>query len=52
LTPALVFQVGLLNAVVGIGLGWLYWQESLESAMVGHVTFHVVVVLVSLAIIL
>lgn len=43
LTPALVLQVVLLNALVGVGLGWLYWQNSIESAMAGHVTFHVVV---------
>ncbi len=47
-TPALLVQVVLLNTIVGVGLGWLYWQESLESAMLGHVTFHVVVVAVSL----
>jgi Type II CAAX prenyl endopeptidase Rce1-like len=49
-TPALVVQVVLLNALVGVGLGWLYWQNSIESAMAGHVTFHVVVVFVSLVV--
>ncbi|MFH5797905.1 CPBP family intramembrane glutamic endopeptidase [Haladaptatus sp. CMAA 1911] len=43
-TPALVVQVVFLNALVGVGLGWLYWQNSIESAMAGHVTFHLVVV--------
>ncbi len=52
LTPALVLQVVLLNALVGVGLGWLYWQNSVESAMAGHISFHVVVVLVSFAILL
>lgn len=44
LTPALVAEVVFRNGLVGIGVGWLYWQNSLESAMLGHVTFHVVVV--------
>ncbi|ODR83512.1 Abortive infection protein [Haladaptatus sp. W1] len=51
-TPALGALAVSLNALVGVGLGWLYWQGSLESAMVGHVTFHVVVVLVSLGTVL
>ncbi len=47
-TPALLVRVVLLNTLVGVGLGWLYWRESLESAMLGHITFHVVVLVVSL----
>ncbi|WP_458186150.1 CPBP family intramembrane glutamic endopeptidase [Haladaptatus sp. NG-WS-4] len=52
LTPLLVGRTVLLNAVAGIGFGWLYWQQSLESAMVGHVAFHVVVVAASLLLVL
>ncbi|MCO8244343.1 CPBP family intramembrane glutamic endopeptidase [Haladaptatus sp. AB643] len=46
--PALLVQIVLTNAVIGVGLGWLYWGESLESAMVGHISFGVVVMVVSL----
>ncbi len=48
LTPVVVARTMLLNTIAGIGFGWLYWRQSLESAMVGHVTFHVVAVAVSL----
>jgi membrane protease YdiL (CAAX protease family) len=37
----------LLNAVLGVGFGWLFWRRSLEAAMLGHVAFHVLVVTVS-----
>jgi hypothetical protein len=37
----------LLNAVLGVGFGWLFWRRSLEAAMLGHVAFHVLVVAVS-----
>ncbi|WP_158058029.1 CPBP family intramembrane glutamic endopeptidase [Halorussus halophilus] len=47
LTPALIVRTVALNAVAGIGFGWLYWRKSLEAAMVAHATFHVVLVSVS-----
>jgi Type II CAAX prenyl endopeptidase Rce1-like len=31
----------LLNGIVGIACGWLFWQYSLESAMIAHASFHV-----------
>jgi len=43
-TPLVVVRTIALNAVAGIALGWLYWQESLEAAMVAHATYHVVLV--------
>ncbi|MUW14297.1 CPBP family intramembrane metalloprotease [Halorubrum sp. CBA1125] len=49
LTPALVVRTVLLNAIVGVALGWLFWRRSLEAAMVAHTTFHVVLVVVSVA---
>lgn len=52
LTPLLVARTVLLNAVVGLGFGWLFWQDSLETAMVSHATFHVALVAVSTAMIL
>jgi membrane protease YdiL (CAAX protease family) len=47
LTPALVVRTVLLNAIVGVALGWLFWRRSLETAMVAHAAFHVVLVGVS-----
>ena len=46
-TPTLVARTVALNAVVGVGFGWLYWRKSLEAAMVAHATFHVALVGVS-----
>ncbi len=52
LTTLLVVRTVLLNAIVGLGFGWLFWQDSLETAMVSHATFHVALVTVSTALIL
>ena len=49
LTPALVARTVLLNAVAGVLFGWLYWRRSLETAMVAHASFHVPLVVLSLA---
>ncbi len=32
----------LLNGLVGVGCGWLYWKYGLESAMLGHFTADIV----------
>jgi membrane protease YdiL (CAAX protease family) len=48
LTPALVARTVLLNAIAGVLFGWLYWQRSLEAAMVAHAAFHVPLVVLSL----
>ncbi|MFC6940745.1 CPBP family intramembrane glutamic endopeptidase [Salinirubellus sp. GCM10025818] len=48
LTPALIARTVLLNALVGVVFGWLYWRRSLEAAMVAHTTFHVPLVVLSL----
>jgi membrane protease YdiL (CAAX protease family) len=48
LTPALVARTVLLNAIAGVIFGWLYWQRSLEAAMVAHAAFHVPLVALSL----
>ncbi|WP_459191950.1 CPBP family intramembrane glutamic endopeptidase [Halosimplex sp. J119] len=47
LTTMLVLRTVLLNAIVGLGLGWLYWRHSLETAMAAHAAFHVALVAVS-----
>lgn len=52
LTPLLVVRTVLLNAVVGVGFGWLFWRDSLETAMVAHACFHVALVAVSTVVIL
>jgi membrane protease YdiL (CAAX protease family) len=36
LTPMLVIRAVVLNGVVGIACGWLYWKYGLEAAMVAH----------------
>jgi len=52
LGPVLVVRTVLLNAVVGVGFGWLFWRHSLESAMVAHAAFHVALVAVSAGVLL
>lgn len=52
LTPALITRTVLLNAIGGIGFGWLFWRRSLEAAMVAHMAFHIVLVTVSTVVIL
>ncbi|GAA0506084.1 CAAX protease self-immunity [Halorubrum aquaticum] len=47
LTTALVVRTVLLNAIVGVALGWLFWRRSLETAMVAHAAFHVALLVVS-----
>jgi len=41
-TTALLFYIILGNAVGGIVFGWLYWKKGLESAMIGHIFAHIV----------
>lgn len=47
LTLLLVVRTVLLNTIAGAGFGWLFWQDSLETAMVSHIAFHVTLVAVS-----
>jgi hypothetical protein len=47
LTTPLIVRTVLLNAIVGIVLGWLFWRRSLETAMIAHASFHVALVAVS-----
>ena len=32
------------NSIGGLIFGWLYWKKGLESAMIGHMLTHVVMV--------
>lgn len=52
LTPALVVRTVVINAVVGVGLGWLFWRRSLETAMVAHASFHVALLVASATVVL
>ncbi len=36
LTPLVVTRAIILNGLIGIVCGWLYWRRGLESAMVAH----------------
>lgn len=45
LTLSLILVIVGLNALFGLGAGWLYWRKGLEAAMWSHIIFHVVVVL-------
>ncbi len=45
--PGAIVRTVTLNALAGIGFGWLYWRRSLESAMVAHGIFHIIITLVA-----
>ena len=47
-----VLRTVLLNAILGVGFGWLFWRRSLEAAMLGHVAFHALVAPVSVLLVL
>ena len=36
LTPLVVARAVILNGLIGIVCGWLYWKRGLESAMISH----------------
>jgi membrane protease YdiL (CAAX protease family) len=42
LPPLLVTRTILLNALVGVVFGWLYWSRGLESAMLAHFSADIV----------
>lgn len=49
LTPLVVARAVVLNGLIGVVCGWLYWKRGLESAMVAHfsadIVLHVVLAL-------
>jgi len=47
LDPTVLAWVLLANTVAGIAYGWLFWQYSLEAAMIAHASTHVFWVTVS-----
>lgn len=42
LTPLVIARTIVLNGVVGILFGWLYWKRGLESAMIAHFSADIV----------
>jgi len=36
ITPLVITRTVLLNGLIGIACGWLYWKRGLESAMIAH----------------
>ncbi|MDE3192576.1 MAG: CPBP family intramembrane metalloprotease [Chloroflexota bacterium] len=38
ITPFVVTRAVVLNGVLGVVAGWLYWRRGLESAMIAHFT--------------
>jgi membrane protease YdiL (CAAX protease family) len=40
LTAWVILRAVLLNGIAGIAFGWLFWQYSLEAAMIAHASFH------------
>ncbi len=43
LTPTVVARALILNSVVGVPCGYLYWKKGLEAAMIAHGTADVVI---------
>lgn len=41
LTQVVAMRAILLNGILGVVFGWLYWRRSLEAAMLAHAMFHV-----------
>ncbi|HEY0738789.1 MAG TPA: CPBP family intramembrane glutamic endopeptidase [Herpetosiphonaceae bacterium] len=48
LTLPVVVRAILLNGLLGIVFGWLFWRRSLESAMLAHSMFHVCAAILAL----
>jgi membrane protease YdiL (CAAX protease family) len=42
LTPLVIARTVVLNGLLGIVFGWLYWKRGLESAMVSHFSADIV----------
>jgi hypothetical protein len=42
LTPLVMVQILLMNGLIGVLFGWLYWKYGLESAMIAHFSVDIV----------
>lgn len=47
LTSWVILRAILLNGIAGIAFGWLFWQYSLEAAMLAHASFHAFIFILS-----
>lgn len=47
LSPLFWTRIIVANTLVGLALGWLFTRHALETAMVAHVTFHLVLLAAS-----
>jgi len=42
LTPIVIARAIVLNGLLGIVFGWLYWKRGLEAAMISHFSADIV----------
>ena len=42
LTPLVIARTVVLNGLLGIIFGWLYWRHGLEAAMISHFSADIV----------
>ena len=42
LTPLVIVRTVVLNGLLGILFGWLYWRRGLEAAMISHFSADIV----------
>jgi len=47
LTPLIIARAIILNAIIGLVCGWLFWQYSFVTAMIAHYTADVVLHLIA-----
>jgi membrane protease YdiL (CAAX protease family) len=50
ITPVVVMRALLLNGIIGIACGWLFWRRSLEAAMLAHASWHLTATVAALII--
>jgi Type II CAAX prenyl endopeptidase Rce1-like len=48
LTPIVITRALLLNGIAGVACGWLFWQYSLEAAILAHASFHALLFVVNM----
>jgi membrane protease YdiL (CAAX protease family) len=49
ITSLIVVRALLLNGVIGVAFGWLYWKKGLESAMTAHFSADIVLHVIAAA---
>ena len=43
-TTAIIIRILVLNSILALPMGWLYWRFGLETAVIGHTTTDIIVV--------